>query len=69
MSTPVVKPYPDRYFISVPDAARFVGVSIRTLYRLVAAGTLPAPTKLGGRSLIPHATLAEACKRIERGGM
>jgi excisionase family DNA binding protein len=68
VSIPTIKPAPQPHFMSVPEAARCVGISVRTFYRLVADGTLPALTQLGGRSLVAYAKLAEACKRIERGG-
>ncbi|MDR7450138.1 MAG: helix-turn-helix domain-containing protein [Armatimonadota bacterium] len=49
--------------LSVPEAARLLGVSRTTLYNFLQAGRLPS-LRLGGRRLIPRralvALLAEA---------
>ena len=34
-----------------PDGARLVPISKTTMYRMISAGTFPAPNKLGRRSV------------------
>lgn len=45
-----------RALLSVPEAARTLGVSLRTMWRLIAAGEIRA-VRLRGRTLIPVSEL------------
>jgi len=38
----------DRLLLSANQVAELLGVSVRTLWRLLSAGKLPAPVRLGG---------------------
>ena len=40
------------YNISLKEVARRLGVSIRTVYRMIRGGQLPEPTKVRARSMI-----------------
>ena len=42
----------ERYAYTRQEAADYLRVSVRTINRLIAAGTLPS-AKIGGRRLIP----------------
>lgn len=42
---------------SVPEAAKALGISSPTLYRIIASGEIVA-SKMGGRTVIRHSNLA-----------
>jgi excisionase family DNA binding protein len=46
----------DRSLLSIPDAARRIGISRAGLYRQIARGSLPL-VKIGNRSLVDPADL------------
>ncbi len=51
--------------MDVKEMARFLHISIVTLYKLISLGRVPAPVKLGRRTLWPvenvKAWVAEGC--------
>lgn len=49
---------PERQTLSVPEAARWVGLGINTFQELVLRGDAPS-VKLGGRRLVPKAALEQ----------
>ena len=60
MTTPVEPAY-----FSVRDLARYLGVSRRTAYNLVAAGDVPS-VRVGGQYRIPRADLERLLGRRTR---
>lgn len=54
-------------FISLEKAGEFLGVSKRTIYRMVAEGELPKWKKIRGRSVFELAVL-EAFEGATEGG-
>jgi excisionase family DNA binding protein len=44
------KPLPT--LLSLPTVARHLNISVRGVYRLIASGDLPRPTKVGGSTKI-----------------
>lgn len=53
---------PDRLSVRVKEAARLLNVSVRTLYRMIAAGELQL-RKLRGRSVVRVADLKGVLNR------
>ena len=47
----------ERMLLTLPQAARELAVSKRTLERLIAAGEFPSPVKIGRSSRIPSTDL------------
>lgn len=40
--------------VSIREAASRLGVSVRTVWRMIADGQLPKPTKVRARSMVPE---------------
>jgi excisionase family DNA binding protein len=49
--------HPERATLTVPAAARLLGISRRTAYALAARGELPGAFRVGGRVLVSKAAL------------
>lgn len=47
------------------QAAAILGISVRTLERLVALGELPPPAKLGAKRLYPRSVLSAVIARLK----
>ena len=45
--------------LTLPQAARELAISKRTLERLIAAGTFPCPLKIGRSARVPSADIAQ----------
>ena len=54
--------------VKLRDAARRVGVSVRTVYREIADGKLPPVIKVRGCSLLAESAINEYVERQKRGG-
>lgn len=52
--------------VKLRDVADMIGVGLRTVYRLIAAGELPEPVKVGHRSCIPESELRDYIERVKR---
>lgn len=52
--------------LSLVDAAAHLGVSLRTLYRLIAGGELPQPVKVGSASRMPESDLVRYIESLKR---
>ena len=52
--------------VTIEEAARRLGMSIRTIYREIAAGRFPRPLKIGRKSVrIPVSALLEYVERLK----
>lgn len=53
------------FFYNLTDLVALTGLAKSTIYRRIQDGTIPAPTKVGHRSLWRRETLLDALKRLE----
>ncbi len=56
----------DRGLLRPKEAAAWLGVSLRTLYREVASGKLPRPVKVGACSRFPQTELERYVEQLKR---
>ncbi len=52
--------------LSLDNAASYLGICRRTIYRLIAAGELPQPVKVGGAVRIPESDLVRYIESLKR---
>ena len=64
--SPVGREYVEPELASVKQVAAMLSVSYRTIYRLVAAGELPAPVKVGSASRFPVSEIHDYVERLKR---
>ena len=56
----LVRQFPGKLFLSVPDAARAYGLAPKTARNQIALGVFPVKTvKIGGRRVVPILAFAE----------
>lgn len=48
------------------EVARLIGVSVRTVYRLISDGDLPQPCKVRGCSCIPESAVVRFSERTKQ---
>ncbi|MCA9280715.1 MAG: helix-turn-helix domain-containing protein [Phycisphaeraceae bacterium] len=52
--------------LSLNDAAAYLGICRRTIYRLIASGELPQPVKVGSATRLPESDLARYIESLKR---
>lgn len=53
--------------LKMQEAANFLSISVRALYRLIAKGELPQPLKIGRSSRISSLQLMRYLQRLQNG--
>lgn len=54
----------ERMLLTLPQAARELAISKRTLERLIAAGAFPSPVRIGRSSRIPSTDLTTYLEKL-----